>query len=545
MSSSVASIAQWQGQVARLLPGLSKPEANVLGLFSYAMILTRGSGLTRLSTWLAQVEQVPAERLRQRLREFYYEAKAKRGKNRREVQVEECFADLLRGLLSGWQGRKELVLVLDASTLGERFVTLNLSVVYRGCGIPVAWKLLRANQAEGWKAHWLRLLQVVAQVVPTDWQVLVMADRGLYAPWLYRAIQANGWHPFLRVKEKLLFQGQGEQAFRPIRERLARRGRQWQGKGRWSEQGEPIEGTLLMGWEHGYEQRMAVVSDLEPEEARVAWYQMRFWIEDEYKDHKRGAFHWEQTKMTDPARAERLYLAMAVAMQAAVLLGGALEAQQQEQSQQPRRGTHRERRRVGRPAKPWRKPRGREQSCLERGCQAISAAAVRGDGVPVGQIVAEPWPSRLFAVDKLPSSWVRKRKHKEERKRQRKSHQAEERRKERAERQAREQDEQATRRHERRVRAAAQQGRQQEEQEVRRKPQSEERKREQEDKQARRQRTRSEREQERERRVRWHEEIRQDRERRQKRQQECATGSRAASRIVPLQGVLAPLPQPP
>lgn len=424
-------------------------------------------------------------------------------------------------------------------------MTLKLSVGYRGCGIPVAWKIVRANQAEGWKAHWLGLLQGVARVVPADWQVQVMADRGLDAPWLSRGIQAKGWHPFVRVKEDLVFQGQGEQAFRPLRERLARRGRQWQGKGRWSEQGETIEGTLLMGWEHGSEQRLAVVSDLEPEEAQVAWSQMRFWIEDEDKDHQRGALHWEQTRMTDPARAERLYLAMAVAMPAAVLLGGALEAQQQEQGQQPRRSKHGERRRVGRPARPWRKPRGREQSCLERGCQAISAAAVRADEVPVGQIVAESWPSRLFAVGNLPSSWVRKRKHKHERKRQRTSQQAEERRKERAERKAREQAKPATRRHERRDRPTAPQGRQREEQEARRTPQSEERKREQEDKRARRQRTRSEREQERERRVRWHEEIRQDRERRQKRQQERATGSRAASRIVPLQEALAPLPQPP
>ncbi len=29
-----------------------------------------------------------------------------------------------------------------------------------------------------------------------------MADRGLYAAWLFEAIQANGWHPFLRVKKK-------------------------------------------------------------------------------------------------------------------------------------------------------------------------------------------------------------------------------------------------------------------------------------------------------------------------------------------------------
>jgi hypothetical protein len=215
MSSSVISITQWQARVSHLLPGLSKPEANVLGLLSYAMILTRGSGLTRLSNWLAQVEQVPVDRLRQRLREFYYEASAKRGNKRREVEVQACFPALLQGVLATWQGFHELVLVLDASTLGKRFVTLNLSVMYRGCGIPIAWAILPAGEKGEWKTHWLRLLKAVNQVIPADWLVLVMADRGLYAPWLYRAIQANGWHPFVRGKREPHVSDDGGAEFPP------------------------------------------------------------------------------------------------------------------------------------------------------------------------------------------------------------------------------------------------------------------------------------------------------------------------------------------
>ena len=83
-----------------MLPSLSKAEAQVLGLLSYGILLFNGCGLTRLSHGLAKLEQVPAGRLRQRLREFYYEAEAKRGKKRREVKVEGCFADLLRDIMA-------------------------------------------------------------------------------------------------------------------------------------------------------------------------------------------------------------------------------------------------------------------------------------------------------------------------------------------------------------------------------------------------------------------------------------------------------------
>jgi len=39
--------------------------------------------------------------------------------------------------------------------------------------------------------------------------VIVMSDRGLYAPWLYQRIVSLGWHPFMRINE----QGNGKRIF--------------------------------------------------------------------------------------------------------------------------------------------------------------------------------------------------------------------------------------------------------------------------------------------------------------------------------------------
>jgi hypothetical protein len=78
MSSSVSSLALWQKRVGDLLPSLSRSQALVLGLLSYGMVILDGCGMTRLCNGLAKIEQVPANRLRQRLREFYYEAEALR-----------------------------------------------------------------------------------------------------------------------------------------------------------------------------------------------------------------------------------------------------------------------------------------------------------------------------------------------------------------------------------------------------------------------------------------------------------------------------------
>jgi hypothetical protein len=281
MSSSVASRAAWQMRVAALVPSLSPSQAKVLGLISSGIVLFDGCGMTCLSTGLGKVEQVPAGRLRQRLREFYSEAEAKRGKQRREVDVRACFGDLLAGILRDWHGEKTLALALDASRLGERFTVLNLSMLYWGCEIPVAWVILPAKQKGSWRPYWEELLARVAGVVPQDWKVIVTADQGLYAEWLFTAIQRLGWHPMLRVNRLMGFRAEGEANFAGIGKRVQRRGRGWKGKGEWSEEGARLQGTLLVRWEKGYEEAIAVVTDLSEEKAEIAWYLMRFWIEDE------------------------------------------------------------------------------------------------------------------------------------------------------------------------------------------------------------------------------------------------------------------------
>ena len=105
--------------------------------------------------------------MRQRLREFCYDAADKRGARRAGTQ---------------------LALALNATSLGERFVVLAISVLYRGCAIPVAWVVLSGNTQRAWRREWLRLLWLLGPAVPTGWTVIVLADRGLYARWLYRRI---------------------------------------------------------------------------------------------------------------------------------------------------------------------------------------------------------------------------------------------------------------------------------------------------------------------------------------------------------------------
>ena len=97
-------------------------------------------------------------------------------------------------MVSWWQGT-QLALAIDATALGTRFVVLAVSVVYRGCAIPVAWVVLPANTKHAWRREWLRLVRRRRPATPRGWTVLVLADRGLYAPWLFRRIVPLGLAP--------------------------------------------------------------------------------------------------------------------------------------------------------------------------------------------------------------------------------------------------------------------------------------------------------------------------------------------------------------
>jgi hypothetical protein len=176
-----AGFDQWLRTIMQHLPHLSKPQATVLALWSFGMVLARSCALTAVSHLLAKGMKRQEQTVRQQLREWYYDTPRKRGAKRQALHVETCFPVLLAWVVSWWQGT-QLALAIDATVLGARFVVLAVSVVYRGCAIPVAWVVLPANTKHAWRREWLRLLRQLRPAIPRGWTVVVLADRGLYAP---------------------------------------------------------------------------------------------------------------------------------------------------------------------------------------------------------------------------------------------------------------------------------------------------------------------------------------------------------------------------
>ena len=82
-----------------------------------------------------------------------------------------------------------MALAIDPTLKGDQTTAIVISVVYRSCAIPVAWRIHKATQ----KGSWM------------DPTVIVLCDRGLSSPRLWQQMRAQGWHPVMRYRKNVTF----------------------------------------------------------------------------------------------------------------------------------------------------------------------------------------------------------------------------------------------------------------------------------------------------------------------------------------------------
>lgn len=265
------AVYQWTEVVTTHLPHLSKPQATVLALWSLGMVLARSCALTAVASFVAAWQERKPHTVRQQLRECCYEAKATRGKPRPALQGESCFAPLWGWGVSWWEGH-QLALALAATTLGQRFVGVVLRVLYRGCAMPVAWTVLPAGEQHGWRREWLRMLRQVRAAVPRRFCVMVLAERGLSARWLFGRIVRLGWHPLWRINVGGTFRPAASARYRPLRSLVPQPGTPWAGAGTaFVGPRRRLTCPLLARWEEGYADPGLLLTALAPGAGAACW----------------------------------------------------------------------------------------------------------------------------------------------------------------------------------------------------------------------------------------------------------------------------------
>ena len=301
---------QMHQTIAQHFPDLRPAQQRGLTLWVYGTILAHSACQNAVITALAGVGCWNG--LRQHLREWLYSGPDKARPCNTQVEVSLCFGPLLRWLLSWWQGN-HLALAIDATLHRDQVCALVISVLYRGNAIPVAWHILPANKKGPWILPIVELLQLLGPTVPQTMTVLVLTDRGLWSPRLWRGITALGWHPLMRVKGNTTFQPLGG-CRQPASHLIPGPGYAWVGRGTAFRQPKVRRcGTLLVVWDHNQQEPWLVLTDLSPGDVGVCWYGLRVWIELGFRALKGVGWQWQHSRRTNPERVSRHWLVLAVA----------------------------------------------------------------------------------------------------------------------------------------------------------------------------------------------------------------------------------------
>ena len=149
------------------------------------------------------------------------------------------------------------------------------------------------------------------------------------ADWLYQEIVNLGWHPFLRINHQGQYRNSNSDSWQPLTTVVKDQNQDWSGQVTCFKTN-PIDCTLLARWDDAYADPWLILTDLEPKNAEVSWYGFRSWIECSYRDLKSDGFGWHKTRLRQPDRAERHWLAMSVAMLWILTIGGEQEISQDE-----------------------------------------------------------------------------------------------------------------------------------------------------------------------------------------------------------------------
>jgi hypothetical protein len=379
-----AGFDQWLTTIMHHLSPLSKPQATVWALWSFGMGLARSCALTAVSHLLAKGMKRKDQTVRQQWRAWYDDGPHKRGTKRPSWPVETCFPVLLGWVVSWWHGT-QLALALAATALGTRFVVLAVSVVYRGCAMPVAWVGLPANTKHAWRREWLHLRRRLGPALPRCWTVMVLAARGLYAPWLLRRIVRLGWHPFLRLNMGGSLRPTGTPCWRPLTRFAPQPGMSWRGPGLACTRTQ-VACPVLARWEEGDKAPWLLLTELAPAARDAGWYGRRAGSEQGLKSTKRAGWQGHRTRMSAPDRAARLWLAVAVATRWRLSVGGEADATIPASTLLDVTAWG--------PARPRtrRATRLRLVSVCRQGWVRLLVALLRQEPWPAGRLVPEPWP---------------------------------------------------------------------------------------------------------------------------------------------------------
>jgi len=302
--SPIAMLNDWTRTVQCLLPSLHAYQRRTLAALSFGIARALHCHLGRAAL---RVPGPASPRSTERRFQRYLA-------NDR-INVPACRAELARSLLSGWANRR-LMLVLDEVPLANRLRCLRVSACYQGRALPLFWRCYPPDAPPRPLPRLIReLFREAAACTPPGAEVILLADRGLSWPQTLDACREAGWHFILRLQRDVRVRfpdGSERKVVSLLREgerpTYCRGGLELFKDAGWR------AANLVCVWRGPDSDPWLLATDLPPTLTACSLYRRRTWFEETNRDEKSSGFQWQRSRVWNPAHAERLLLAVALAL---------------------------------------------------------------------------------------------------------------------------------------------------------------------------------------------------------------------------------------
>lgn len=285
-----------------LLPQMQPDNRTTLSYMVVGLILGRNVQLAKI-----------AEQVNYDYKESSLEDRFRRFVVNNNIEVMITFSLFVKLMLKSLDKDQPVVLSIDSSKSGGDCLTLMISLGYKSRALPLCWVTFKGKKGHSSQEVQVTLLKAVKVLLPDQPQVILLGDGEFDGSEVVTWLEAQpGWQYVCRTANnvRVYYQQQWvslkDLSLKPGQETfLANLSfTQCQAVG-------PV--NILVIWRGPEKRHWFFVTNMPTHKEAKAWYRHRFKIETLFSDIKGRGFKIDKSRLKDPARVNRLLMAVAIA----------------------------------------------------------------------------------------------------------------------------------------------------------------------------------------------------------------------------------------
>lgn len=209
-------------------------------------------------------------------------------------------------------------IVLDCTKAGSKCRALVAGLVYHQTVLPIAWKTYKGSKGHLRGIKQRELLEELPPCFANYTHVVVLGDGEFSNKSVISLLLEREWDFVLRFQNSYLIQTEDSEEWLSAAQLYQRGGLKAGMVLHWENvtytQTHLIEElTFTAQWDEGHCDPLCLISTLPITEMPHLVYEMRYFIETLFGNHKSRGFQLERTHLTDPDKIDRLFLVLAIA----------------------------------------------------------------------------------------------------------------------------------------------------------------------------------------------------------------------------------------